>query len=241
MKQIFYFFTLCLLLITHPLKAEFSKSEELQIQQIIKKYLNENPEQLFNLMLNYSNKKSEDAKKTAILLTHDIEGDGKLGNPDASLVIYEYSDYNCGYCKRFSKTLQTLIIEDNDLLIVVKEFPILAKSSVLAAKAALAAEEQNKFSEYHLALMASVGGITENSLQSIAKKIGVDLDQFNEAIFSNRFDKILQRNMNSGRAIGIEGTPALLIGEQIISGAIGLKEMRELIKAERRKIADKLQ
>ena len=238
MKQIFYFFTLCLILIIHPVKAEFSKSEEQQIQQIIKKYLNENPEYLFDLILNYSNQKSEDAKKTAILLTHNIEGDGKIGNPNASLTIYEYSDYNCGYCKRFFKTLQTLLTEDNDLLIIVKEFPILAKSSVLAAKAALAAEEQNKFAEYHRALMTSVGNITEDSLLSIAKIIELDLGQFNNAISSNRFDKILQRNMNSGRAIGIEGTPALLIGERIISGAIGLKEIKELIEAERKNIAN---
>jgi protein-disulfide isomerase len=158
-----------------------------------------------------------------------------MGNPDASFIIYEYSDYNCGYCKRLFNTLQTLISEDDDLLIVVKEFPILAKSSVLAAKAALAAEEQGRFAEYHNALMTSVGGITQDSLQSIATMVGLDLSLYNEAISSNRFDKILQRNMDAGRAIGIEGTPALLIGEQIIPGAIGLAEIKALIKAEREK------
>jgi len=122
------------------------------------------------------------------------------------------------------------------LLIVVKEFPILAKSSILAAKAALAAKEQGRFAEYHNALMTSVGGsITQDSLQSIATMVGLDLSLYNEAISSNRFDKILQRNMDAGRAIGIEGTPALLIGEQIIPGAIGLAEINALIKAEREK------
>ena len=233
MKQIFYYLTLCLFLITHPAKAEFSKSEEQQIQHIIEKYLSQNPELLFDLIVNYSNQKSEDAKQSAMSMTYDSEGDGTMGNPDASFIIYEYSDYNCGYCKRLFNTLQTLISEDDDLLIVVKEFPILAKSSVLAAKAALAAEEQGRFAEYHNALMTSVGGITQDSLQSIATMVGLDLSLYNEAISSNRFDKILQRNMNAGRAIGIEGTPALLIGEQIIPGAIGLEEIKALIKAER--------
>ncbi len=190
---------------------------------------------LFDLIVNYSNEKSEDAKQSAMSLTYDSEGDGTMGNPDASFIIYEYSDYNCGYCKRLFNTLQTLISEDDDLLIVVKEFPILAKSSVLAAKAALAAEEQGRFAEYHNALMTSVGGITQDSLQSIATMVGLDLSLYNEAISSNRFDKILQRNMDAGRAIGIEGTPALLIGEQIIPGAIGLAEIKALIKAEREK------
>ncbi len=190
---------------------------------------------LFDLIVNYSNEKSEDAKQSAMSLTYDSEGDGTMGNPDASFIIYEYSDYNCGYCKRLFNTLQTLISEDDDLLIVVKEFPILAKSSVLAAKAALAAEEQGRFAEYHNALMTSVGGITQDSLQSIATMVGLDLSLYNEAISSNRFDKILQRNMDAGQAIGIEGTPALLIGEQIIPGAIGLAEIKALIKAEREK------
>ncbi len=233
MKQIFYYLTLCLFLITYPAKAEFSESEEQQIQHIIEKYLSQNPELLFDLIVNYSNQKSEDEKQIAMSMTYDSEGDGTMGNPDASFIIYEYSDYNCGYCKRLFNTLQTLISEDDDLLIVVKEFPILAKSSVLAAKAALAAEEQGRFAEYHNALMTSVGGITQDSLQSIATMVGLDLSLYNEAISSNRFDKILQRNMNAGRAIGIEGTPALLIGEQIIPGAIGLEEIKALIKAER--------
>ena len=235
MKQILYFLTLCLILITHPAKAEFSESEKQKIQQIIEEYLNQNPEMLFDLVVNYSNQKSEDAKQSAMSLTYDSEGDGTMGNPNASFIIYEYSDYNCGYCKRLFTTLQTLISEDDDLLIVVKEFPILAKSSILAAKAALAAGEQGRFAEYHFALMTSVGGITKVSLKSIATMVGLDLSLFNEAISSNRFDKILQRNMDAGRAIGIEGTPALIIGKQIIPGAIGLEEIKALIKAERKK------
>ena len=235
MKQIFYYLTLILFLITYPAKAEFSEKEEQQIQHIIEKYLSQNPELLFDLIVNYSNEKSEDAKQSAMSLTYDSEGDGTMGNPDASFIIYEYSDYNCGYCKRLFNTLQTLISEDDDLLVVVKEFPILAKSSVLAAKAALAAEEQGRFAEYHNALMTSVGGITQDSLQSIATMVGLDLSLYNEAISSNRFDKILQRNMDAGQAIGIEGTPALLIGEQVIPGAIGLAEIKALIKAEREK------
>jgi len=235
MKQIFYYLTLILFLITYPAKAEFSEKEEQQIQHIIEKYLSQNPELLFDLIVNYSNEKSEDAKQSAMSLTYDSEGDGTMGNPDASFIIYEYSDYNCGYCKRLFNTLQTLISEDDDLLVVVKEFPILAKSSVLAAKAALAAEEQGRFVEYHSALMTSVGGITQDSLQSIATMVGLDLSLYNEAISSNRFDKILQRNMDAGQAIGIEGTPALLIGEQVIPGAIGLAEIKALIKAEREK------
>ena len=234
MKRILYFFTLCLFLITSSAKAEFSESEKQQIQQIIEKYLHQNPEILFDLIVTYSNQKSEDDKKSAMSLTYDSEGDGTMGNPDASFIIYEYSDYNCGYCKRLSNTLQTLIGEDDDLLIVVKEFPILAKSSVLAAKAALAAEEQGKFAEFHLTLMTSVGGITENSLLSIATMVGLDLSLFKQAISSNRFDKILKRNMDAGQAIGIEGTPALLIGDQIIPGAISLEEIKEIIKVERK-------
>ena len=127
------------------------------------------------------------------------------------------------------------VLEPDDILIVIKEFPILAESSVLAAKAALAAEEQNKFLEYHLALMNSVGSITEDSLKSIAIMVGLNMEQFTAAISSNKFDRILRRNIDSGRAIGIEGTPALLIGKKIIPGAISLKEIMAIIDSERNK------
>ena len=122
----------------------------------------------------------------------------------SSFIIYEYSDYNCGYCKRLFKTLQTLINEDDDIQIVIKEFPILAESSVLAAKAALAAEEQNKFFEYHLALMNSVGRITEDSLKSIATMVGLNMEKYTAAISSNKFDRILRRNIDSGNYKGVD-------------------------------------
>ena len=235
MKTFIYVLGLCLTFTIQFAHAKFSESEEQQIQRMIESYLNQNPDILYDLILNYSREKAKEAEKTAISLSYNSEGDGRFGNPNASFIIYEYSDYNCGYCKKLFKTLQTLINEDDDILIVIKEFPILSESSVLAAKAALAAEEQNKFLEYHLALMNSVGRITEDSLKSIATMVGLNMEQFRAAISSNKFDQILRRNINSGRAIGIEGTPALLIGKKIIPGAISLKEIIAIIDSERNK------
>jgi len=234
MKHLIFFIGLSIIM-TNPANAQFSESEEQMIQQIVHDYLNQNPDILYEIILNYSNQKSKEAEENAMSLTFETEGDGRFGNPNASFIIYEYSDYNCGYCKRLFKTLQTLINEDDDIQIVIKEFPILAESSVLAAKAALAAEEQNKFFEYHLALMNSVGRITEDSLKSIATMVGLNMEKYTAAISSNKFDRILRRNIDSGRAIGIEGTPALLIGKKIIPGAISLKEMMAIIDSERNK------
>ena len=174
MKHLIFFIGLSIIM-TNPVNAQFSESEEQMIQQIVHDYLNQNPDILYEIILNYSNQKSKEAEENAMSLTFETEGDGRFGNPNASFIIYEYSDYNCGYCKRLFKTLQTLINEDDDIQIVIKEFPILAESSVLAAKAALAAEEQNKFFEYHLALMNSVGRITEDSLKSIATMVGLNI------------------------------------------------------------------
>ena len=235
MNFLLYLIGMFLTLAVNSAHAEFSETEERRIEQIIQGYLNQNPDVLYDLILNYSKKKTEEAEKTAVSLTYDIEGDGKFGNSDASFIIYEYSDYNCGYCKRLFKTLQKLVAEDSDVLIVIKEFPILAKSSVLAAKAALAAEEQDKFLEYHFALMNSVGSITNDSVRMIANTLDLDMKQFNAAISSDRLDRILRRNINAGRAIGIEGTPALLIGDRIIPGAISLEEIKAIIHSERNK------
>ena len=83
--------------------------------------------------------------------------------------------------------------------------------------------------------MTSVGSITNESIRLLANKLDLDMKQFNAAISSDRLDRILRRNINAGRAIGIEGAPALLIGNRIITGAINLEEIKAIIHSERNK------
>ena len=72
---------------TNPVNAQFSEAEEQMIQQIVHDYLNQNPDILYEIILNYSNQKSKEAEENAMSLTYETEGDGRFGNPNASLII----------------------------------------------------------------------------------------------------------------------------------------------------------
>ena len=234
MKQLIFFIGLCII-ITNPVNARFSESEEQIIQQIVHDYLNQNPDILYEIILNYSNQKSKEAEENAMSLTYETEGDGRFGNPNASLIIYEYSDYNCGYCKRVFEPIQQLLRDNPDVRLVIKEFPILSQSSLVAAKAAIATEIQGKFDEYHIAMMTYRGQITDAVVMRMAAQSGVDIEQLKSDMESPKTMAIIQRTREAAAALEINGTPGLVVGDTVVPGAIGLDELVKLIAEERNK------
>jgi protein-disulfide isomerase len=161
------------------------------------------------------------------------DGDPFLGNPDASFVIYEFSDYNCGYCKRVFKPLQDLIAEDGDIKLVIKEFPILSESSLLAAQAGIAAQAQGVFEDFHIAMMTARGAISMNSILAAAESAGADLDRLQADMKGAAVEAIITRTRAAAQQLEISGTPGLVIGRQVIPGAISLDQMRDIIATER--------
>ena len=99
-----------------------------------------------------------------------------LGNPNGEIIIVEFFDYNCGYCRRAFKTIMKLIADNNAVKVVMRELPILGDASVFTAKASLASQKQQKYEEFHVALMNNRSRNTEKSVLKIAKKIGMDID-----------------------------------------------------------------
>ena len=114
-------------------------------------------------------------EQAAFSLVRNEDGDPVIGPADAVVTIYEFSDYNCGYCKRIFADLQTVLSEQSDVKLVVKEFPILAESSVVAAKAAIAAQRQGKFPDFHRTMMARRGRIDDQAVLSAARTAGLEV------------------------------------------------------------------
>ena len=160
-------------------------------------------------------------------------GDPILGNPDGNFVIYEFTDYNCGYCKRVFTPLRQLIEEDGDIKLVIKEFPILSQSSLLAAQAAIAAQAQDVFPAYHVAMMTSRGAVTMEGIMSAAGDAGADLDRLQKDMNSAEVALIIERTRAAAQQLDISGTPGLVIGRQVIPGAIDIDQMRQIIAEER--------
>jgi len=156
------------------------------------------------------------------------------GNPAGDVTIVEFFDYHCSYCKTVSGPLDRLLAEDKGVRLVLKEYPILAKDSVVAARAALAAAAQGKYWEFHQALMAHRGKFDMPALKSMAASVGLDADRMEADMEASSMLEDLRGNHALAESLGVAGTPTFVIGDRIIPGALSVDDLKELI-AEARK------
>lgn len=224
--------SLCLL--AKPASAELDAGERAEVRAIIQQYLIENPELVREVLTDLAQREQRAELDRALAVARQDEEDGLLGNPDGDVTIYEFSDYNCGYCKRVFNDLRQVLSEDPNVELRVKEFPILSDSSVVAARAGLAAQRQGKFEDFHIVMMQSVGGISERTIQDAAKLAGLDMKQFAKDRADGAIDARLSVNTALARQLKITGTPALIIGDVVVPGAVSAAQIRELVAVARR-------
>lgn len=216
-----------------PAVADIKDADRAALDRMIGDYIRANPEVLRDALLSLAEREAEERREQAMFILRSDDGDPFLGNPDASFVIYEFSDYNCGYCKRVFKPLQDLIASDGDIKLVIKEFPILSETSVLAAQAGIAAQAQGVFEDFHVAMMTARGAISMDSILAAARSAGADLDRLQADMNSPAVEAIIARTRAAAQQLEISGTPGLVIGRQVIPGAISLDQMRDVIASER--------
>ena len=199
------------------------------IDTIIKKFLKKNPELLKSTLDNYKVSLENQKKQHAINLLKDIDNPGVFSK-QADITIYEFFDYNCGYCKSVVRTIMDILSEDKKINFVFVEFPILSEQSYFAAKAALASKNQNLYNKFHLSLMKINGRVNEEKVFSTAKKIGLDIDQLKKDINSPEIEQQLVKNREIAKLLGLNGTPAFIIGNIIYPGALNLNNLKKIIK-----------
>ena len=216
-----------------PTAADISDQDREALNKMFEAYILTNPEVVREALVGLAEREAAERQLQAMAILRDDAGDPFLGNPDASMVIYEFSDYNCGYCKRVFQPLQDLIASDGDIKVVIKEFPILSQSSVLAAQAGIAAQAQDVFPAFHGAMMTARGAISMDSILDAARSAGADLDRLQADMKSPEVAAIIERTRMAATQLEISGTPGLVIGSQVIPGAISLEQMRDIIAAER--------
>lgn len=226
--------------------AEMSKTEQANIEKIMHQYLVSHPEILIE-MSNALRAKQEtqqaDTDKN-LLQQHANQifkqvDDPVTGNPQGTLTVVEFVDYNCGYCKRSAPLIQELLKKDKEIRYIYKEFPILSDTSVYASKAALAvnALEPAKYEAFHNALMAHPGALKSNDdVMNVAKKQGLDWSKIVTKINDPAIDKKIATNHAIAQTLNITGTPAFIIGDQLLRGAPqSLEMLEESIKQARSK------
>lgn len=136
----------------------------------------------------------------------------QFGKGDITIV--EFFDYNCSHCRALNPKLVELVSSDSNINIVYRPVGLVTKSSQLAAKAALAAQKQNKFKELHNALMSEKGEITQEVLDKItASVVGLDKSQFSTDLASPEVDGLAKANMKIFMELGLGGVPSLFVAK----------------------------
>ena len=159
-----------------------------------------------------------------------------IGKPDGDVTVVEFFDYSCGYCRKAFPALIELQKTDPNVRIVFKEFPILGPSSLFAARAALAAHIQGKYFAFHKKLMEGEVEISETGIMDAASKLGLDTNKLREDIESLAITKEIQNNNQLAKEIGITGTPAFIVGDELVPGVISADGLRQLILIARKGI-----
>ena len=233
MLRICGLFALMMIGLNTPVQADLTSIDKAKLDEMMRIYIEENPGVIRDALQRLAEREEREQKLAALAFLEMSEGDPVLGNPDGSLVIYEFSDYNCGYCKRVFGPIQEVLAEDDDIRVVIKEFPILSQSSLVAAQAAIATQKQGVFPQYHATMMTNPGAISMDTILAAARDAGADVDRLQRDMGSDETAAVINRTRMSAEQLKISGTPGLIIGSTIIPGAISGEELRRLIAEER--------
>jgi protein-disulfide isomerase len=234
---LFFVFALMPLLMANGGAAQQSADPETaRIEKIIRNYLLEHPELLVKVMRKLEARQK--AKEVAgiagkIQANRDAlftSSDDFVANPMGKFPVVEFFDYQCGYCKRFQPTMTRLLKADRSVRFVFKEFPILGKVSVTAARAALAAKMQGKYRVFHDSLMGLRRRLSEAAVYQTAKDVGLDVARLKRDMVGPGVARIIKANRELAVTMGIRGTPSLIVGEQLVPGAIDYAQLTALIE-----------
>ena len=217
-------------------------TDKAEIEEIVRAYLLENPEVIREALIELQRKEAEaEVTRTtdAIAALSDQlfydPRDYSVGPKNAKVQLVEFFDYNCGFCKRSTEWLQeTMAKHPNDVRVIFKEMPSLTGptgTSYIAARAALAAQRQGKYSKFHFALM-NERSLTEKRIMQLADINGLDSAQLARDMKDAAIERQIQDNLELGRQIpALTGTPFFVINDDFVSGA-GIDELNAKLRAE---------
>lgn len=213
------------------------------VEKVVAKWIEANPHMVMQSIMNMQKKMQEDRVKNAQKSIGEKKEE--LFNDKSSpvfapegydVVIVEFFDYSCGYCKKSQSTVDQLLQADKKIKIVYKEFPILGPSSMEMSQVstAVALTYPESYKKFHDALMKTNERGKAAALKA-ASSVGLSSAKLEEVLKSqkDKIDSIIQSNLALGSSIGINGTPGFVIGEELIPGAVELGEFKSRVAAVR--------
>ncbi len=209
-----------------------------ELPELVKQAILNNPDIIMQAAQKLRDKQVADNQKQAKdgIVKHktDLFKDDKspaVGSKNPDVTVVEFFDYHCGYCKHMLPAISQLVKDDKKVRVIFKEFPILSEDSVVAARAALAVYHiaPDKYFDFYTALMKSSGKFDEKSILDNAKRVGIDPDQLKSEIAKTDITTELDKNRAIAEDMGIRGTPALIVNNHFVPGALSYEELKKEI------------
>lgn len=218
-------------------EVTYPPQDKAAFEQAVRQFLLDNPRIVIEAIEAYQAEAERDqlaAAEKAIERRADQLYNDKAspvsGNPNGDITIVEFLDYNCGFCKSVQSTVEAVLKSDGKIRLVNKELPVVGgESSVLAARAALAAARQGKYEALHDRLMQAKTRIDMAAIEREAAAAGIDIARLKRDMDEPAIRKQIEDNLELSRAVGVTGTPAFIIGGKLVPGAIGEATLRKLI------------
>jgi len=222
----------CALLAPPALAQTFTPAQRAEIVSIMRDALLRDPSILHDAF-----QAMKDADMRSTIEAHRAElvtqSDPVAGNLNGAVTVIEFYDTRCPYCREIEPTIAHVLAQDHRVRLVYKDLPVLGPASVLAAHALLAAQRQNGYEKLRAALMQAPPDYTQEQVLAIARKVGLDTDRLARDMNDKTITARLDANLALASALGIDGTPALVVGDVLIPGAIEYSELEKDIGAAR--------
>lgn len=199
-----------------------------KVEGIVRDYILANPEIIPEAMERLQSKRMASMVDQYRTQLETPFAGGWEGERDGDVVLVEFFDYACGYCRASLADIDRLLAEDKQLKVVYRELPILSEESGEAAKASLYAAKQGQYGSFHRALYAA-GRPSKDSIDTAAKKAGFDPAALKQAMQAPDISAEIENNMRLAQALQATGTPTWVVGDQVLSGAVGYDALKEAI------------
>ncbi|HTW71698.1 MAG TPA: DsbA family protein [Acetobacteraceae bacterium] len=227
----------CLPALPSAAAEQFTPAQRAEIVAIVRQALKQDPSILRDAVaaLQADDAAHAAAESQAVLSAHRdmlvTPADPTAGNPRGAVTIVEFFDTRCPYCRSMEPTMQKLLAEDHEVKLVYKDLPILGSASVLGSKALLAAERQGGYDKLREAVMQMPSDTTLPMIQAAAEKLGLNWSKLQHDMQSPAIQQQIDANLKLAQALDIDGTPALVIGNQIVPGALDLADLQKEVAA----------
>lgn len=229
-------------MMTGPVQAldlnALSEAERAEFGNQVREYLLENPEVIIEAIdiLEQRNAAAEAAADKELVQTYadELFNDGYSwvgGNPDGDITLVEFMDYRCGYCRRAVPEVASLLAEDGNIRLVIKELPILGEASVMSSRFAVATKQvagDDAYKQVHDALLEFSGEPTEVTLRRISDGLGLDSDAIIAAMDSDQVTEEISQTRALAQRMNISGTPSFVLGTEMLRGFLPAAQMQQI-------------